>query len=187
MVHFQSLSALSHCQPLSTTHIRQNMANTMPHHHYWQCLTQPQGRRSNTMDTQGGVGQGGAKKYITLFLVLFYCTYVCYKPLQNLSHSWPTTHHLSSANSSMQMLKLACMLEFAKLSVSALGQPPLTTVLQIQAHECSNWQNGVFLLLADHPSPRFCKFEHTSARIGKTEHSYSWLTTPCLGSANSST
>ena len=161
MVHFQSLSALSHCQPLSTTHIRQNMADTMPHHHYWQCLTQPQGRRSNTMDTQGGVGQGGAKKYITLFLVLFYCTYVCYKPLQNLSHSWPpplplprfckfehagarigktkspcswlTTLRLSSANLSTRVLELA------KLSVLALGQPPTTSVLQIQACRCSNW------------------------------------------------
>ena len=55
-----------------------------------------------------------------------------------------------------------------------------------------------FLLLADHPplrsspwlttpSPRFCKFEHADARIGKTECFCPWPTTPHLGSANSST
>ena len=83
------------------------------------------------------------------------------------SHSWPTTHHLGSANSSTQMLELA------KLSVPALGWPPTTSVPALGQP-------------STHLPPWFCKFEHAGARIGKTKHSCSWLTTPRLDSANSS-
>ncbi len=141
--------------------------------------------------------------------------------------SWTTTHHVSSANSSTQVLELA------KLSIPTLGQLPRaspllsdhppphllllgaasTLVLQIRALACLNWQNRVFPLLSDHPPPqfclpttasspswhhlhlssanqvspllsdhppppRFCQFEHATARIGKTESSCSWPTTP---------
>jgi len=61
-----------------------------------------------------------------------------------------------------------------------LPNQPLPSVLQIRVRKCSNWQNR-----ASPPtySPRFCKFERASARIGKTK-------SPCapttLGSANSS-
>ena len=43
-----------------------------------------------------------------------------------------------------------------------------------------------FPFLADH-LPQFCKFKHTSARIGKTGCFHSWPTTHHLSSANSST
>ena len=69
------------------------------------------------------------------------------------------------------------MLELAKPSVPALCRPPPTSVLQIRACRCSNWQNRAFLLLVDYPLPRFCKFEHMSARIGRTELPHFCLTT----------
>jgi len=151
MVHFP---IFGHCQPLSTTHICQNVANTTPHHYYWQCLTQPQGCRY-TRRCRPGRG----KKVCHYFFILFYYTDVCYRPL-------------GSVNSSMRVPELA------KLSLLGLGQPPAILSLSICVLEFT------FPFLADHPPPRFCKFEHTSAQIGKTEHCHSWLTTHHLGSAN---
>jgi len=53
--------------------------------------------------------------------------------------------------------------ELAKPSLPGLGQPPATLSSSICGLEFT------FPFLANHPLPRFCKFKHVSARIGKTD------------------
>ena len=62
--------------------------------------------------------------------------------------AWPTTHHLSSANLSTQVLKLA------KLSLFTLVWLPTTKSFH-------SWPTTHY--------PQFCQFKHLCARIGKIE------------------
>jgi len=92
----------------------------------------------------------------------------------------PPISHLSSANSSTQVLELA------KQSVPALGWLLLASILQIRACECLNWQNRVSPLLSDHPLTSVLPIRAVACSNWQNWVFPLLANHPHLGSANSS-
>ena len=167
----------SHCLPLSAHYLRP----TDPHapersqHNATSPPLPDTASRSKHNRYTRRCRPGRGKKVWHYFLLLFYCTDVCYRlgsvnsstrvpKTGKPSWSWPTTCHplfhqfkhlrariyetespcswLTTAHlSSLPLLTTPNLLKLAKLNFLCTCQQPLTSVLQIRALACSNWQN----------------------------------------------